>query len=226
MIRAVLAQLVSPMTTTITISVALIPKISASSPTMSRMIGARRIASTNVGRMRKKSVSRIRTVSSRPPMKPDTMPISAADDDRDERGQEADRHRDAGPVDGLVEDVPAEVVGSEQVRRARRLERQAGRGRGRLERADEELREQRQQDEEDEDQQPDHAVRPARRDATGEVARVATAQPPALAADVDRERRRAHARTRGSSRPYTRSAARLATMTVTEMSRNTPCSTG
>ena len=74
MIRAVLAQLVRPMTTTITIRVALIPKISASSPMMSRMIGARRRARTNVGRTRKKSVRRIRAVSSQPPTKPDDDP--------------------------------------------------------------------------------------------------------------------------------------------------------
>ena len=46
-------------------------------PTMSRMIGARMIASTNVGRTRKKSVIRMRTASVRPPTKPD--------DDADER---------------------------------------------------------------------------------------------------------------------------------------------
>jgi len=53
MIRAVEAQLVTPMTTTITKRVARIPKNSASVPTMSRMIGARTIARTNVGRTRK-----------------------------------------------------------------------------------------------------------------------------------------------------------------------------
>ena len=77
MIRAVVAQDVMPMTMTMTISVARSPKISASTPMMSRMTGARMIASTNVGRTRKKSVSRIRTLSTRPPTKPG--------DDADER---------------------------------------------------------------------------------------------------------------------------------------------
>ena len=67
MMRAIEAQLVRPMTTMITSSVARIPKSSASVPTMSRMIGASTIASTKVGSTRKKSVSRIRTWSDRPP---------------------------------------------------------------------------------------------------------------------------------------------------------------
>ena len=67
MIRAVDAQLVTPMTTTITSSVTRIPKNSLFSPTRSRMIGARIRARTNVGRTRKKSVIRMRTVSTRPP---------------------------------------------------------------------------------------------------------------------------------------------------------------
>ena len=62
MIRAVDAQLVMPMTMTMTTSVVRMPKISASSPMMSRMIGARMMASTNVGRTRKKSVTRMRRV--------------------------------------------------------------------------------------------------------------------------------------------------------------------
>ena len=60
MIRAVAAQLVRPMTMTMTISVALMPKISASMPTRSRTIGARTTARTKVGRTRKKSVIRMR----------------------------------------------------------------------------------------------------------------------------------------------------------------------
>ena len=67
MTRAVVAQLVSPMTTTITIIVARIPNSSASAPTMSRMTGARMIARTIVGRTRKKSEMRIRIVSVLPP---------------------------------------------------------------------------------------------------------------------------------------------------------------
>ena len=42
---------------------------------MSRMIGASTIARTNVGRTRKKSVSRISPWSVRPPTKPATIPI-------------------------------------------------------------------------------------------------------------------------------------------------------
>ena len=67
MIRAVDAQLVTPMTTTMTTSVDGIPKITASDPMSSRMIGARMSARTNVGSTRKKSVMRMRTVSVRPP---------------------------------------------------------------------------------------------------------------------------------------------------------------
>ncbi len=77
MIRAVVAQDVMPMTMTMTTSVARNPMISASTPMMSRMTGARMIASTNVGRTRKKSVSRIRPPSTRPPVKPATTPMSA-----------------------------------------------------------------------------------------------------------------------------------------------------
>ncbi len=51
-----------------------------------------------------------------------------ADDDRDQRGHEADRHRDPRPVDRHVQHVAAELVGAEPVLRARRL-RGAGRSR-------------------------------------------------------------------------------------------------
>ena len=61
---------------TMTTRVARSPAISASTPTMSRMIGARMIASTNVGRTRKKSVTRMRLESVSPPTKPDTMPMT------------------------------------------------------------------------------------------------------------------------------------------------------
>ena len=77
MTRAVDAQLVMPMTMTMTISVTRIPAISASRPTISRMIGARTRARTKVGRTRKRSVMRIRTWSVRPPTNPDTIPTRA-----------------------------------------------------------------------------------------------------------------------------------------------------
>ena len=73
MIRAVEAQLVMPMTMTITTSVARRPPNSASTSTMSRMIGARTMARTKVGRTRKKSVRRIRLESVQPPTNPDTI---------------------------------------------------------------------------------------------------------------------------------------------------------
>ncbi len=44
---------------------------------MSRMTGARTIARTNVGSTRKKSVKRMRALSTRPPTKPETTPMRA-----------------------------------------------------------------------------------------------------------------------------------------------------
>ena len=76
MIRAVEAQLVTPMTMTMTSSVRRIPNSSASVPTSSRMIGARMSASTKVGNTRKKSVMRMSTVSSQPPTNPATIPMT------------------------------------------------------------------------------------------------------------------------------------------------------
>ena len=96
-------------------------------PMMSRMIGARMIASTNVGRTRKKSVIAHEDADrSRPPTNPDTIADQGADDDRDDRRQQPDDHRDPRAVDGQVEHVPAELVGPERC--ARRL---AARGRPR-----------------------------------------------------------------------------------------------
>ena len=77
MIRAVAAQDVIPMTTTITTSVMRIPNSSAWVPMMSSRTGARIKARTNVGRTRKKSVMRMRKVSMRPPRNPLTIPINA-----------------------------------------------------------------------------------------------------------------------------------------------------
>ena len=77
MIRAVDAQLVMPITMMITTRVIRMPATWLVSPTMSRMIGARTRARTNVGRTRKKSVMRIRRASVRPPKKPDAMPMTA-----------------------------------------------------------------------------------------------------------------------------------------------------
>ena len=125
--RAVVAQLVRPMTITITSSVARMPNSSAWAPMTSRMIGARISARTIVGSTRKKSEIRIRSVSTVPPTKPATIPTSAPMHDRDDRRHQPDQHRDPGAVDGEVEHVAAELVGAEQVLGARRLERRAGR---------------------------------------------------------------------------------------------------
>ena len=88
----------------------------------SRMIGARMIASTKVGRTRKKSVIRIRTVSAQAAEEPGDDPDDGAEHDRDERRQKPDHHRDPRAVDGQVEQVAAELVGPEDVRGGRRLE--------------------------------------------------------------------------------------------------------
>ena len=81
MIRAVEAQLVIPITTTITTSVIRMPRNSAWAPMTSSRTGARISASTNVGSTRKKSDTRIRIVSVTPP----TNPADDADHGPDER---------------------------------------------------------------------------------------------------------------------------------------------
>ena len=106
---------------------------------MSRMTGARMIARTNVGRTRKKSVSAHQRAVGPAAREPRDDADEGADEDRDERREQADRHRDPGAVDGQVQDVPPELVGPEEVRGGRRLERRAGRGDRRLERPDEQL---------------------------------------------------------------------------------------
>ena len=78
MIRAVEAQLVIPITMTITINVIRIPKSwVVAEPIRSRMSDVRMIASTNVGMTRKKSVIRISVLSVRPPTKPLMTPRTA-----------------------------------------------------------------------------------------------------------------------------------------------------
>ena len=72
-------------------------------------------ASTNVGRTRKKSVTRIRTVSIRPPTEARHDADQAADEDRDQGRQEPDGHRDPRPVDRLVEHVATQIVRPEEV---------------------------------------------------------------------------------------------------------------
>ena len=141
MIRAVDAQLVIPMTMTMTISVSRIPKTSVvAEPTTSRMIGVRMSARTNVGRTRKKSVMRISIAVDPAADEAATIPRTAPSDDRHDRRQQPDDHRDPGAVDGQVEHVAAELVGPEQV-----SSRDGGSRRGqpvavdrRLERPDEE----------------------------------------------------------------------------------------
>ena len=106
--RAVVAQLVRPITITITSSVARIPNERApASPMMSRMIGARISARTIVGSTRKKSEIRIRIVSTAPPTNPATIPTSAPMTIVITVAMQADQHRDPGAVDGQVEHVPA-----------------------------------------------------------------------------------------------------------------------
>jgi hypothetical protein len=76
MIRAVVAQLVSRSRSRSPSRVARIPRNEACGPITSRMIGARIRARTIVGRTRKKSDRRIRTLSTAPPTNPATMPTS------------------------------------------------------------------------------------------------------------------------------------------------------
>jgi hypothetical protein len=76
MMRAVDAQLVMPMTTTMMYKVIRIPKNSEVVPKISRRIGARMRARTKVGRTRKKSVMRMSVVSTQPPMNPLTIPTN------------------------------------------------------------------------------------------------------------------------------------------------------
>ena len=92
------------------------PANSASAPMTSSMIGARMSARTKVGRTRKKSVTRISRCRPAADEAGDD-PDQGADDDRDERRQEPDEHRDPGAVDGQVEDVAAELVGAQHVLR-------------------------------------------------------------------------------------------------------------
>ena len=77
MIRAVDDQLVMPMTKMITTSDIRIPNTSvAAEPTTSWMIGVRIRARTNVGITRKKSVTRMRPESAKPPTNPATIPTT------------------------------------------------------------------------------------------------------------------------------------------------------
>ena len=154
-----------------TSSVARSPNSSASTPMMSRMTGARMIASTKVGSTRKKSVRRMRPLSSRPPTNPATTPMRAPTKIVINVARSPIDHRDASAVDRQVEHVAAELVGAEGVRGRRRLERRAGRGRHRLERADEEVRRDREDAEDDQDGQPEEPVGAAGEPA-GERSRV------------------------------------------------------
>ncbi len=72
--RAVVAQLVRPITMTITSRVERMPNSCALPPMTSSMIGARISASTIVGRTRKKSDTRMRKPSTAPPTNPATIP--------------------------------------------------------------------------------------------------------------------------------------------------------
>ena len=123
MTRAVVAQLVSPMTTTMTSRVARIPRNSACGPMMSRMIGARIRARTNVGRTRKKSEIRIRTLSRTPPTKPARMPTTAPIRIVISVAIRPIAIEMRGAMDGEVQHVAAQLVGAEEVLAARCVER-------------------------------------------------------------------------------------------------------
>ena len=144
----------------------------------------------------------MRPLSVRPPTNPATIPIEGADEDRDQRGQEADRHRDPRPVDRQVEHVAPELVGPEDVGRRRRLERPcpvavvtvSSGPTNRCGAIGED-------GEDDEDDQPDDAVaalaEPPRRTSRAP----ATAQPPSLARGRSTS---APGRRGGRSRPHPR----------------------
>ena len=127
-----------------------------------------------------------------PPTKPDDDADQRPHDDRDERRQQPDRHRDAGPVDGQVEHVAAELVGAEDVRGGRRLERGPGRRRHRLERPDEELRGDRDDAEDQQDRRTRRRRPPGGRTGRANARAFFEPQAPTLGAQVrgDRGRRR------------------------------------
>ena len=128
MTRAVVAQLVRPMTITITIRVDRIPNSSAWGPMTSSMIGARISASTIVGRTRKKSDRRISRLSTVPPTNPATMPTSEPMTIVMRVAIRPIVIEIRAPWTVRFEQVAAQLVGAEPVLRARRLER-AGRSR-------------------------------------------------------------------------------------------------
>ena len=182
-IRAVEAQLVMPMIRMMTTSWTLMPKKSPEAsgvPLMlSRTIGARIRARTKVGRTRKKSVMRISTVSIGAADVARDDAHHRAEEDRHEGRHQADGHRDARAVDGQVEDVAPELVGAQEVRRAR-ADQRVRRARGDvLEGAGQEAREDRHRAEDDQDGKPQHA-RPLAAEAAPEGSPCREAQAPAL----------------------------------------------
>ena len=60
---------------------------------------------------------RISRLSMKPPKKPATAPTSVPSGDRDRRRDDADRHRDPAAPEEAREDVVAERVGADRVRR-------------------------------------------------------------------------------------------------------------
>jgi hypothetical protein len=103
-------------------------------------------------------------------------------------------------VNRPVQDVAPELIGAQQVVRARRLEAAAGRRHGGLERPDEQVGSDREDGEHGEQDDPDHTLAPSQ-EPSGEVAGAARAEAPPLGAQVRRRNRRAHVRTRGSRKP-------------------------
>jgi hypothetical protein len=100
-------------------------------------------------------------------------------------------------VDGEVEHVPAELVGTEQELARRRPEPIArGRHRG-LQLADEQVRGDREDDEDGEDHDAEQALGLAKEAADDRAA----AEPPNAAGRLALERDGGHVRTRGSSAP-------------------------
>ena len=201
MTRAVVAQLVRPITTTMTISVDRIPnnsRLRADDVEHDRREDQRE----HDRRQDQEEVRRCASaaLSSRAAGEPGDDADQRADDDRDERGHEADRHRDPGAVDGQVEHVAARARRCRTVLR-RWAARAARRSRSstRLQRPHEQVRARSRGREHGEDRRPRSrpSVRPSRRSRS----RGARRPVPASArrrAPVPASRCDAHCRTRGS----------------------------
>ena len=186
MTRAVDAQLVTPMTMTMTTRVIRIPAISASAPTISRMIGARMIARTKVGRTRNRSVIRIRIWSRPAAGEPGHDPDQGTEDDGDDVASRPMTIDIARPPDRQVEDAPAERVGAHRELEARRLELLAGRRDHGLEWPDEELR----GDGEDREDERARRARPRPPGCASTAARTSRDEPGPARPDRPRARRR------------------------------------